>query len=342
MVRILIRNSVTTVTILLVSLVSGCAPVPQAPAPPLAGPALGTRAAALLSESIRIRTVSPPGDERPLAELLVGRLRDAGIEANVIETPRGSSQVGRAAAWGMLRGSRGRKPIVLLSHLDVVPADPADWTVDPFAGVLEQGYVMGRGALDAKGVAVVHLLTADRAGAPRDPALARRDLPRHAGRGDGRGRRRGLPGPAAPRPAARRRLSADGGRRHPLGRRAPADLGHRRHREDALLAAHHGARHPGSRRGSGARRRGPAPDRRARARAQARDAGARGPGGGGHVPRDGAAHAGRGPRRLRRPRRRARVRSRLSRRASCRSEATPRWSATRSRSPCSRAAPPPT
>jgi acetylornithine deacetylase/succinyl-diaminopimelate desuccinylase-like protein len=168
MVRVLGCNSVTTVTIFLLSLVLACSGA-QTPAPPLAGPALGTRAAALLSDSIRIRTVSPPGDERPLAELLVGHLREAGIEAEVIPTPRGSSQVGRAAAWGVLRGSQGRNPIVLLSHLDVVPADPADWAVEPFAGVLEQGYVVGRGALDAKGVAVVHLLTLTE--------LARRGIP---------------------------------------------------------------------------------------------------------------------------------------------------------------------
>jgi len=157
-VRFLPPNSVTTITFLLVSLAIACSGA-RSPAPPLAGPALGTRAAALLAESIRIRTVSPPGDEKPLAALLVGRLREAGIEADVIETPRGTSQVGRAAAWGLLRGSGGRKPIVLLSHLDVVPADPSDWSVEPFAGVLEQGYVVGRGALDAKGVAIVHLLT---------------------------------------------------------------------------------------------------------------------------------------------------------------------------------------
>jgi acetylornithine deacetylase/succinyl-diaminopimelate desuccinylase-like protein len=149
---------VISVTISLVIGLLACARSPV-PARPPAGPELGMRASALLAESIRIRTVSPPGDERPLAELLVGRLREAGIEAEVIETPRGSSQVGRAAAWGVLRGSRGRKPIVLLSHLDVVPAEPADWSVDPFAGVVDEGFVMGRGALDAKGVAIVHLLT---------------------------------------------------------------------------------------------------------------------------------------------------------------------------------------
>jgi len=158
MLLILQRNSVIAVTIFFACLALACASAPQ-PAPPRAARALGARAAALLSESIRIRSVSPPGNEKPLAQLLVSRLRESGLEAEVIETPRGSAPLGRAAAWGVLRGSGRGKPIVLLSHLDVVPADPADWAVDPFGGEVEQGYVMGRGALDAKGIAIVHLFT---------------------------------------------------------------------------------------------------------------------------------------------------------------------------------------
>ena len=138
MLLFLSRNSVIAVTISWLFGALACTGA-RAPEPPLAGPPLGTRAAALLAESIRIRTVAPPGDEKPLAELLVGRLRESGLEGEVIETPRGSSQVGRAAAWGLLPGSGGRKPIILLSHLDVVPADPADWSVDPFAGVVKNG-----------------------------------------------------------------------------------------------------------------------------------------------------------------------------------------------------------
>ncbi len=158
MVLILQRNSVITVTILVVWCVLACAGSAHQAARRTQGP-LGARAAALLSESIRIRTVSPPGNEKPLAELLVGRLRESGLEAKLIETPRGSAPLGRAAAWGVLRGSGHGKPIMLLSHLDVVPAERAEWSEDPFAGVVAQGYVNGRGALDAKGVAIVHLFT---------------------------------------------------------------------------------------------------------------------------------------------------------------------------------------
>jgi acetylornithine deacetylase/succinyl-diaminopimelate desuccinylase-like protein len=129
---------------------------PTSPAGP--PPSLEQRAAELLSQAIRIRSVNPPGDERPLAELLVSELSAAGLESALIETPRGASSIGRAAAWARLAGTGGRAPLVLLSHLDVVPVEPAAWEFDPFAGVLHDGFVVGRGALDAKGVAIVQLL----------------------------------------------------------------------------------------------------------------------------------------------------------------------------------------
>src|SRR5262245_47355117 len=122
MVRIPTANSVTTVTFfLLAGILAGisCAS-PRSAVPPRTSPGVGAQAAALLSEAIQIRTVSPPGDERPLAELLVRRLKVAGIAAEVIPTPRGDSKPGRAAAWGVLPGRGKRSPIVLLSHLDVV------------------------------------------------------------------------------------------------------------------------------------------------------------------------------------------------------------------------------
>ena len=117
------------------------------------------RVAELLSRAIQIETANPPGDEKPLAAFFSKILSKAGIETRVIDTPPGDSKIGRAAVWGVLRGSGERRPIVLLSHLDVVPADPDAWQTDPFAGVREGDYVIGRGSLDAKGVSVVHLLT---------------------------------------------------------------------------------------------------------------------------------------------------------------------------------------
>jgi acetylornithine deacetylase/succinyl-diaminopimelate desuccinylase-like protein len=120
--------------------------------------ALGDRAARILTQAIRLESVNPPGDERPVAEYFVRLLREGGLEAALVETPPGDSQIGRAAAWGRLPGTGKRRPLVLLSHLDVVPADPDAWQVDPFAGIRRGDLVTGRGALDAKGIAVVHLL----------------------------------------------------------------------------------------------------------------------------------------------------------------------------------------
>ena len=115
-------------------------------------------AAHLLAEAIRFDTTNPPGNERPLAELLVQVARDAGLEARVVDTPDTGAPQGRAAAWVRLQGRGPGRALVLLSHLDVVPAQASEWAVPPFEGVVGGGHVMGRGALDAKGIAVVHLL----------------------------------------------------------------------------------------------------------------------------------------------------------------------------------------
>lgn len=112
----------------------------------------------MLSQAIRFRTVNPPGDERPLAEFLAELLKKENIETEVIETPSGASSIGRAALWARVRGNGRKRPVILNSHLDVVPANPAEWVVPPFDGLVGGGYVVGRGALDAKGIAVVQML----------------------------------------------------------------------------------------------------------------------------------------------------------------------------------------
>lgn len=125
---------------------------------PDSGGDLGSAAAALLSRAIQLDTVNPPGNERPLAELLVKVASRGGLEARLLPTPGEDAGRSRAAAWARLPGSGKRRPVILLSHLDVVPADGEGWAVGPFSGLVAGGYVVGRGALDAKGVAVVHLL----------------------------------------------------------------------------------------------------------------------------------------------------------------------------------------
>lgn len=125
----------------------------------------GSEVGAFLSEMIRVPTFEPPGNEEIVARLIVDRLTDAGIEARVIDTPG----LGRAAAWARVPGRGDARPIVLLSHIDVVPADASAWQRDPFGGEIDQGRVHGRGTLDAKGVTAVHVYTL--------LALASRDAP---------------------------------------------------------------------------------------------------------------------------------------------------------------------
>ena len=114
--------------------------------------------AELLREAIRLPTVSGIDGERALAEFLAQRLTGLGIEAKVIDTPDPTGRGVHGALWARVRGAGLGRPVVLLSHLDVVSADPGAWQVPPFEGRIDETWVHGRGALDAKGVTVAHIL----------------------------------------------------------------------------------------------------------------------------------------------------------------------------------------
>ncbi|MFI6900025.1 M20/M25/M40 family metallo-hydrolase [Nonomuraea sp. NPDC050394] len=88
---------------------------------------------------------SGPG-ERAAAEVVMARLDEAGIESTYIE-----SEPGRGNVVTRVEGSDSSLPALLVhGHLDVVPANAADWSVDPFAGEVRDGYIWGRGAVDMK------------------------------------------------------------------------------------------------------------------------------------------------------------------------------------------------
>lgn len=106
----------------------------------------------LLQEYIRIDTSNPPGRETDAAALLARELRAAGIEPDVFE-----SAPGRANVHARLRGRREGEGLLLLHHIDVVPADPARWTHPPFAAEIHQNMIWGRGALDMKSIGIAHL-----------------------------------------------------------------------------------------------------------------------------------------------------------------------------------------
>jgi acetylornithine deacetylase/succinyl-diaminopimelate desuccinylase-like protein len=100
----------------------------------------------LLSELIAINTSNPTHPERPAAEWVAAKLDDVGIESQIIE-----AAPGRASTIARIEGcDPDRAPLLIHGHLDVVPAEASEWSLDPFAGELRDGYVWGRGAIDMK------------------------------------------------------------------------------------------------------------------------------------------------------------------------------------------------
>ena len=127
-----------------------------------------------LRDLIRIQSINPPdppGAETDAARYIAAALEDAEIPATVHE-----AEPGRGSVTARLRGDgTGGEPLLLLSHLDVVPAPLDGWTHDPFAAEVADGWIYGRGALDMKNlvameIEVMRLLAAEAKAAGRDPA----------------------------------------------------------------------------------------------------------------------------------------------------------------------------
>lgn len=125
-----------------------------------------------LQNLIRIDTTNPPGNELPAARYVADVLRGEGIAAEVLESaPQRGNVVAR------LGGDGSARPLLLMSHLDVVPAEPDKWAHPPFAAELVDGFIWGRGAVDTKNLTAVQLtlmLLLKREGVPlkRDVILA--------------------------------------------------------------------------------------------------------------------------------------------------------------------------
>jgi acetylornithine deacetylase/succinyl-diaminopimelate desuccinylase-like protein len=107
-----------------------------------------------LSDLIRIDTTNPPGNETAAATFIAQYLAKEGLKSEIIE-----SAPGRGSLVSRLKGSGEKSNLLLLSHLDVVAANPIEWTIDPFAGKVKDGYVYGRGAYDMKGMTAVEVFT---------------------------------------------------------------------------------------------------------------------------------------------------------------------------------------
>ena len=99
----------------------------------------------MLQALVRIDTSNPPGNESKVAEYLKSILDKEGIASEII-----TAEPGRGNLIARIKGSGKKKPLLLMGHADVVGVERDKWSVDPFGGVIKDGYVYGRGALDDK------------------------------------------------------------------------------------------------------------------------------------------------------------------------------------------------
>lgn len=111
--------------------------------------------AELLQALIQIPSVNPPGNEIYMAKFLSEIFDEHGIENRILK-----SEPNRGNIIARIQGNQPGKKLLLLGHLDVVPAkDASEWKYPPFDGVIKDGYVWGRGALDMKGGIAMQVIT---------------------------------------------------------------------------------------------------------------------------------------------------------------------------------------
>jgi acetylornithine deacetylase/succinyl-diaminopimelate desuccinylase-like protein len=108
-----------------------------------------------MQQYLRIDTTNPPGNEIKAAEFFKKILDQEGIENRMFEIAPG-----RADLWARIphMSGEGKRPIILLNHMDVVTSDAAHWKVPPFSGEIRDGYLWGRGAQDMKDEGLAQLV----------------------------------------------------------------------------------------------------------------------------------------------------------------------------------------
>lgn len=135
--------------------ISLLSPITQAQAPAVDWVRLNAEATEWLVGLLRINTSNPPGNELEAAKYLAAILEQEGIRAEVIESAPGRGiVVARLRAGAIPDPSRA---LLLSGHTDVVGVEREKWTIDPFAGIIKDGYAYGRGALDMKGMVIANL-----------------------------------------------------------------------------------------------------------------------------------------------------------------------------------------
>jgi acetylornithine deacetylase/succinyl-diaminopimelate desuccinylase-like protein len=107
----------------------------------------------LLARYLKIDTTNPPGNEAKGVAFFAEILEKEEIAYKVYE-----ASPGRSSISAVIPGSGRKGAVILLNHIDVVPARADEWRVDPFSGAIEDGFIYGRGALDMKGQGILELL----------------------------------------------------------------------------------------------------------------------------------------------------------------------------------------
>ncbi len=107
-----------------------------------------------LQEYLRIQTTNPPGNEIEGARFFKKNFDAESIHSELFEP-----SPGRGNLLATLKGNGKKRPILLLNHMDVVPVEKKNWEVDPFAGIIKDGYLYGRGTLDNKSMGIAEMMT---------------------------------------------------------------------------------------------------------------------------------------------------------------------------------------
>jgi acetylornithine deacetylase/succinyl-diaminopimelate desuccinylase-like protein len=163
------RNLLSIITLLCFFAISGfAAQSPAGPGIPAAAPrqatgglpgvdttALAKEAEGWLTDLVRINTTNPPGNEQAAAKYIAGVLQKEGIASELLDlAPGRSALIARLGSSAITDPSRA---LLLVAHMDVVGVDRSKWTVDPFAAVVKDGYLYGRGSLDDKSMLTANL-----------------------------------------------------------------------------------------------------------------------------------------------------------------------------------------
>jgi acetylornithine deacetylase/succinyl-diaminopimelate desuccinylase-like protein len=108
----------------------------------------------LLSRYLQVNTSNPPGNESAAVDFLAPLLTAEGIPVERYEPV-----AGRESMRAVLPGDGSARPLILMNHTDVVPVEREFWDVEPFGGLIRDGYIWGRGAIDMKGMGILELMS---------------------------------------------------------------------------------------------------------------------------------------------------------------------------------------